>query len=143
MKQVICSGGFLMKNNKFLFGKRSKNKTWAAGMWDIVGGKALKNENPFYTLSREVYEETGVSVLNAELMTTMHIFDESKSGFFIYNIYMITSWQNKPVNCSKEHSELRWLSRKKLGKVNLALPEYLALIDNWMNDVKSGMHPVE
>jgi 8-oxo-dGTP pyrophosphatase MutT (NUDIX family) len=139
MKQIICAGGFLIKKKKFLFGKRSKKKTWAAGMWDIVGGKALKNENPFYTLSREVYEETGVSVLNAELMTTMHIFDESEAGFFIYHIYMITRWRNKPVNRTKEHTKLRWLTRKELEKENIALPEYLLLIDKWMDDIKNGM----
>jgi 8-oxo-dGTP pyrophosphatase MutT (NUDIX family) len=143
MKQVICAGGFIVKKNKFLFGKRSKKKTWAAGMWDLVGGKALKNENPFYTLSREVYEETGIVVLDAKLMSTLHIFDESTHDFFIYHIYMITQWRDKARNCSKEHSKLRYFSREKLGKIELALPEYLPLIDKWINDIYLGIENEE
>ncbi len=139
MKEIICAGGFLVKKDKFLFGKRSKKKTWAPGMWDIVGGKALKNENPLYTLSREVYEEAGVDVLDAELITTMHIFDKKDGSSFTYHIYMVTQWQNKPVNLTKEHTKLRWFSRDKLEKLNIALPEYLPLIDKWMDGIKTGL----
>lgn len=134
MKPVICAGGFLMKKNKLLLSKRSVKKGWAPGMWDIVGGKALKNENPFYTLAREVYEETGVKVLDALLLTTMHVLDEIESNFFIYHIYMITHWKNKPKNLTKEHSKLRWFTREKLEKLNVALPEYLRFFDKWLND---------
>lgn len=143
MTNIICAGGFLVKKNKFLFGKRSKKKSWAPGMWDIVGGKALKNENPIYTLSREVYEETGVNVLDAALMTTMRILDKTDGGFFTYHIYMITQWQNKPSNLTKEHTKLRWLTREKLGKLNLALPEYLPLLDKWNENIRTGFHAEE
>ncbi|MEO8416157.1 MAG: NUDIX domain-containing protein [Ginsengibacter sp.] len=143
MKPIICAGGFLVKKNKFLFGKRSKKKIWAAGMWDIVGGKSLKNENPLHTLNREVQEETGVNVLDAELMTTMNIYDEKDGGFFTYHIYMITQWQNKPVNLTKEHTELRWFTRDEIGKLNIALPEYVPLIDKWITNSKTGLHPGE
>lgn len=139
MTPLICAGGFIIKKNKFLFGKRSKKKTWAAGKWDLIGGKALKNENPFYTLRREVYEETGIIVLDAELMTTLHIFDEDEKDFFIYHIYRITHWRMKPRNLSKEHSKLKWLTRLELGEVDLALPEYLSLIDKWRNEVYLGI----
>lgn len=32
MEVISCIGGVLVKKNKFLFGKRSKKKTWVAGM---------------------------------------------------------------------------------------------------------------
>lgn len=143
MTNIICAGGFLVKKNKFLFGKRSKKKSWAPGMWDIVGGKALKNENPFYTLCREVFEETGVNVLDAELMTTMHIFDKKDGPFFTYHIYMVSQWRNKPVNLTKEHSKLGWFTRDKLEKLNIALPDYLPLIDKWIEGFKTGLHNEE
>ncbi|MEP6465017.1 MAG: NUDIX domain-containing protein [Parafilimonas sp.] len=132
MIKQVCSGGLLVKHNRFLFGKRSKNKLWAPGVWDIVGGKALKNEHPLYTLKREIYEETKVVVLNAELITSLNIYDESISEDFTYHIYMVTHWKNKAVNNSKEHSKLRWFKRKRLDNLQLALPEYLKLIDRWL-----------
>ncbi len=129
MCDVICSGGFLMKNNKFLFGKRSKNKGWAPGLWDIPGGKAFKDEHPIYTLKREIYEETKVVVMNAELLTTLEIFDDNLGNFFTYHIYIVTHWKKKAVNNSKEHTKIRWFSRNDLNKISLALPGYLGLID--------------
>ncbi len=133
MKNQVCSGGFLIKKNKFLFGKRSKKKSWAPGVWDIVGGKSLKNEHPFYTLRRETFEEIGVTVLNADLITSVDIMDESIHEYFKYHIYMVTHYKGKPFNCSKEHTKIRWFTREELNEVSIALPEYLVMIDNWIS----------
>ena len=130
MKENICVGGFLVKKKKFLFGKRSKKKTWAPGVWDIVGGHSLKNEHPLYTLQRETYEEFGVHVLNAELIRVTDVWDESVKGYFKYYIYLVIHYKGKPFNNSKEHSKIKWFTRKELGKVALAAPQYLELIDH-------------
>jgi 8-oxo-dGTP diphosphatase len=133
MSNIICVGGFFRKKNKYLFGKRSKKKSWAPGAWDIIGGKALKNEHPMYALAREVKEETGVQVLNAELISTIKVFDEHDMAYFLYHIYIITHWKNKPQNCSKEHTKLKWFTRDDLDKLKLAMPEYLRLLDEQMS----------
>ena len=130
MQQV--AGGFLMKKNKFLFGKRSKKKKWAPQTWDIVGGHSLKNEDPFDTMKRETYEEIGIVVLNARLLTSIEVMDESKHDFFKYHIYMITSWKGKPANCSDEHTKIKWFTKEELDTVNIAMPVYLQLIDDWL-----------
>lgn len=122
----------MVKKDKFLFGKRSKKKSWAPGMWDIVGGRSLKHEHPLLTMSRETFEEIGVKVLNAELLTATNVADDSKAGSFNYHIYMVTEYKGKPVNCSKEHSKIKWFTRKELDKISIALPQYLVLIDEWL-----------
>lgn len=130
MQQV--AGGFLMKKNKFLFGKRSKHKSWAPCTWDIVGGHSLKDEQPFDTLKRETHEEIGITVLHAKLLTVIDVPDESNGSTFKYYIYMITSWKGKPRNCSHEHTKIRWFTKAQLNKRKLALPDYLPLIDDWL-----------
>ncbi len=122
----------MVKKKKFLFGKRSKDKTWAPGMWDIVGGRSLKHEHPLLTMSRETFEEVGVKVLNAELLTCINVPDDSKAGSFNYHIYMITEYKGKPVNCSNEHTKIKWFTRKELSKITIALPQYLELLDDWL-----------
>ncbi len=117
MKRDVCSGAFLVKKNKFLFGKRSKKKSWAPGLWDIVGGRSKKKEDPYQTLQRETYEETGVKIKQAELMTSVNVVEKS-SGFFKYHIYMVTDYKGKPVNCSKEHTKLRWFTKDQLDNVS-------------------------
>lgn len=123
-----------MKKNKFLLGKRSEKKKWAPGAWDIVGGKGLKGENPLDTLKREAAEEIDISVLHAKLLVSVNIPDDSTSGAFIYHIYMITSWKAKPVNSSKEHTKIRWFTRKEMPDLQLALVLYLELIDSWLKE---------
>ncbi len=130
MQQV--AGGFLMKKNKFLFGKRTKKKKWAPHTWDIVGGHSLKDEDPFDTLKRETYEEIGIVVLNAKLLNVIHVPDESEHEFFMYHIYMITLWKGKPANCSDEHTKIKWFTRNELDTATIAMPVYLQLIDDWL-----------
>lgn len=125
-----------MKKNKFLFGKTSSKKSWAPKMWDIVGGHSERGESPFDTLKRETFEEIGVRVLNARLITSIDVLDEKDNEYFKYHIYMITAWKGKPSNRSEEHTKIRWFTRKKLGSVKIALNEYLPLLDNWLNDKK-------
>lgn len=138
MKIPVCAGGFLIKKNKFLFGKRSAKKTWAPKKWDIVGGHSLKGEKPLDTLKRETFEEIGVTVLNASLLKSIDVFDEKESEYFRYHIYMVTAWKGKPANCSDEHTKIDWFTRKKLDSINVALDEYLPLLDDWLNGDKNS-----
>lgn len=128
----VCVGGFLSKKNKFLFGKRSAKKLWAAKHWDIVGGHSKPGESLIDALKRETREEIGIKILSARLLTSLTVNDK-KSGDFEYHIYMITAWTGKPRNKSKEHTKIKWFTRKKLSKVKLALKEYLLIIDKWQN----------
>lgn len=129
----VCAGGFLVKKNKFLFGKRSKTKEWAPGLWDIVGGHSLKNEHPMFTLQRETFEETGVRVLNAELVMTADVIgNEEAAPLFKYYIYFITHFKGKAFNKTNEHTKLKWFTREELNDLPLALDEYLPLIDEWL-----------
>ena len=134
MKIQVCAGGFLMKKNKLLFGKRSPKKTWAPKKWDIVGGRSLKGEHPLETLKRETFEEIGVNVLSARLIKSLDVVDESKNGYFKYHIYMITSWRGQPSNCCDEHTKIKWFTKEQLSKEKIALNEYLTLLDDWFDD---------
>ena len=129
----VCAGGFLVKKNKYLFGKRSKTKDWAPGLWDIAGGRSLKNEHPLLTLQREILEETSARVMNAELLVTADVCRHSNGEpLFKYYIYMVTHFKGKVVNNSDEHTKLEWFTREELDKLAIALPAYLTLIDEWI-----------
>ncbi|MEO6550227.1 MAG: NUDIX hydrolase [Ferruginibacter sp.] len=134
MKKKICAGGFLMKEDKFLFGKRSGTKSWAPGVWDTIGGHAFKNEDVFEALKRESLEEIGIVVHSADLLSVMDVWDKSKNNFFSYYIYMITLWEGEPRNISDEHTEIAWFTRSQLDTISLALQEYPDLIDKWINN---------
>ena len=59
MKYTLC---FIVKDDRVLLLLREKapNK----GKWNGVGGKIEPNETPYESCIREVYEETGLTVIN-------------------------------------------------------------------------------
>lgn len=46
----------------FLVTRRSLDKSWAAGAWEVTGGGVRAGETPWQAICREVREETGLDV---------------------------------------------------------------------------------
>lgn len=53
-------------DGKFLITKRVMTKSWAPGWWEVSGGAAMAGETSKEAVMREVLEETGLDVSNAE-----------------------------------------------------------------------------
>ena len=53
-------------DGRFLITKRVMTKAWAAGWWEVSGGAAQAGETSKKAVIREVGEETGLDVSNAE-----------------------------------------------------------------------------
>lgn len=58
----------LIQNEKgeFLVTRRTMDKKWAAGQWEIPGGGSKAGETSFEAVCREVLEETGLDVSMCE-----------------------------------------------------------------------------
>lgn len=50
------------EEGKILVTRRSLDKKWAAGSWEIPGGGAALGETSFDAVKREVFEETGIRI---------------------------------------------------------------------------------
>ena len=53
-------------DGKFLITKRVETKAWAPGHWEVSGGAAQAGESSLEAVKREVLEETGIDVSDAE-----------------------------------------------------------------------------
>ena len=53
-------------DGKFLITRRKLDKEWAPGWWEVSGGAAQAGEESCEAVLREVKEETGLDVRNAE-----------------------------------------------------------------------------
>ena len=53
-------------DGKYLITKRVMTKAWAAGWWEVSGGAAIAGETSEEAVKREILEETGLDVTNAE-----------------------------------------------------------------------------
>jgi len=53
----ICAGGLLVRSNEILLAKRSADRAFYPGVWDVVGGHCAGKETPTDALLRELEEE--------------------------------------------------------------------------------------
>ena len=119
-----CAGGLLVRRNEILLAKRSPDRAFYPGVWDVVGGHCEENEVPTDALVRELEEETGVKALAFEEIGTLEEPQPAENGEANYHIFAVTAWTGEPRLLNAEHSELRWLSLDQALVLPLAHPRY-------------------
>ena len=80
------------KDGKFLITKRVKTKASAPGWWEVSGGAAMAGEESQDAIKREIREETGLDVNQAEgglAYTYKRINPEEKDNYFV-DVYRFT-----------------------------------------------------
>lgn len=98
---------FIVKDNKILLLKRSKNES-NTGAWSIPGGKLETPENPFEGLKREVAEETSlkINILNP---LRVHYF-QTEEGQTITLISFYCKYAGGEITLNEEHDEFKWVN---------------------------------
>ena len=74
-------------DGRFLITRRAMDKAWAPGWWEIPGGGVKAGETSFQAVCREVLEETGVDVSDAEGGYSFCYHRENKGQNYIVDIY--------------------------------------------------------
>ena len=79
-------GAVKRKDGKYLITKRSMDKEWAPGAWEIPGGGVRAGESSEDAVKREILEETGIDVSNADggyVFTYKRVNPEEKNNYFV------------------------------------------------------------
>ena len=76
-------------DGKFLITKRVMTKAWAPGCWEVSGGAAQAGEDSKDAVRREVLEETGLDVSNAEggFLFTYHRENPGEGDNYFVDVY--------------------------------------------------------
>lgn len=75
------------EEGKFLVTRRSLNKKWAAGGWEMPGGGAKSRETSEEAIQREVKEETNLDVQNGKMIYSYFNEDEKRHDNYFVDIY--------------------------------------------------------
>ena len=77
------------REGRFLITRRSFDKKWAAGWWEIPGGGVLAGESPVQAVKREVFEETGIDVhaYEPQLLYRYENVDLARGDNYINHIF--------------------------------------------------------
>jgi 8-oxo-dGTP diphosphatase len=121
-KPYIISVYAILRNEKgeFLLLRRSENSHSNPGKWDLPGGKLGQEETLGEAVAREVWEETGISIVPGEIAGYVTFeLPEKKVIAIVYNEgYVIAD-----VKLSYEHTEYAWISLENILEMN-TLPAY-------------------
>ena len=103
--EVDVVAGILWRGDRFLAVRRPQGKP-LAGYWEFPGGKVEAGEDFLTALARELREELGVSVQEAELLQEkQHEYDHLKVRL---HFFRVNSFSGAPV--SLEGQTLAWLT---------------------------------
>lgn len=112
-KPYIVSVYAALRNEKgeFLLLKRSENSHSNPGKWDLPGGKLSRGELLKDAVVREVWEETGISIVLGEIAgyVTFELPDKKVIAIIYDGGYVIAD-----VKLSYEHVEHAWSSLENI-----------------------------
>ncbi|WP_164120986.1 NUDIX hydrolase [Sharpea azabuensis] len=76
---------------KYLITRRTLDKKWAAGQWEIPGGGVSAGETSMQALQREVSEETGldISLAQSDLIYSYKNIDLKRGDNYFVDMYLI------------------------------------------------------
>lgn len=82
-------GVIVRTDGRFLITKRVMTKAWAPGWWEVSGGAAMAGEDSMTAVMREVKEETGldVSQANGKLMFTYRRDNPGEGDNYFVDVY--------------------------------------------------------
>jgi len=109
---ILATVCHILKGQKLLLQKKSKG-LFGADKWNGVGGKIKQDETPEETVKREVFEETGLKIMNIQSHGILNFyFGDRKELDWIVHVFSTKSFEGKP-RPSKE-GVLRWFAFKEI-----------------------------
>lgn len=79
-------------DGKYLITKRAMDKAWAPGWWEVSGGGVMAGESSYEAIKREVFEETGLDISNAEggFLFDYHRENPGEGDNYFVDVYRFT-----------------------------------------------------
>jgi 8-oxo-dGTP diphosphatase len=130
---IEVSIGLIRDNEaRFLITKRPKTATQPS-LWEFPGGKLEANESPLSALKREILEEVGLQVVEADYMTQIisHVGERNELKKLVLHVYLVHEFSGT-ASCRELQTGMQWVALSELK--NYEFPEanqhILSILDN-------------
>ena len=121
--QVQVVAAVIVKENKYLLGKRAEWKKSAPGYWCPVSGGIEPGETESQAVVREVFEEIGCEAKVLRKITEFNTHDgKGRIHWWLTEII-----SGEPYLKNDEHSELGWFTVSEMEKLDKVFAEDLEL----------------
>ena len=119
---VHAVAGIICRHNKLLIAQRPEGKPYS-GYWEFPGGKIEANETGLAAIKRELHEELGIDVMQAEcILEHQHTYPDK---IVFLQIFHITHFTGVPHG--KENQLLQWTTLAELPSFPLLQGNYALL----------------
>lgn len=119
--KLEVSGCFCFFEGKFLLLKRQESKP-QGGTWCLPAGKKESEETPIETAIREVYEETGLKLIPAEMEKVGSYYIKHDQGDLVFHTFSHKLLQFPELTVdATEHIEHKWVNFTDLDDLELII----------------------
>ena len=120
------------KHGQYFIAKRPK-ETHQGGLWEFPGGKVESNETVLEALKRELFEEIGITLIQADPLIQIHHNYSDKS--VLLDVWRISTFSGKAFG--KEGQETCWINKNEFPlysfpAANLPIIKAVQLPDKYM-----------
>jgi 8-oxo-dGTP diphosphatase len=111
---IVVAGALFDRDGRVLIAERPPGKHMA-GRWEFPGGKVARDESPEQALRRELSEELGVEVAQADfVMELVHTYPDREVQL---RFYVVESFVGEPQ--ALDGQRLRWLMPAELDHADI------------------------
>lgn len=114
LETTLC---YIFKNNEILMLYRNKKENDVhEGKWNGLGGKLEQGETPLQCVLREVYEESGLRLINTTLIGACYYPNFNNSEELMY-VYLSDEFEGQISECNE--GDLYWKAKDEIMALNL------------------------
>lgn len=113
----------IINNNKVLLVKRARKPY--INTWTFPSGYSSYAEHPLDTLGREVKEETGLTIVSAELINILQSFDDLRNLGNLEIFYKVTEFKGSIMTDKMENKDIQWFQLDNLPQMGWATHRHI------------------
>lgn len=135
---LVSAAALFNKEGLLLLAERPKSRK-LAGLWELPGGKIEAYETPEVALCRELKEELGIVVKEADLTPFAFISHDLPDAHLLMPIFTLYEWEGIPKGC--EEQRLQWVDEETLFTLPMPDPD-LPLRSRLADLIRSGRRTI-
>ena len=109
---LVAAAALVRSDGRLLLAQRPEGKPMA-GLWEFPGGKVEAGESPQHALTRELKEELGLTVTEADMSAFSFASHAYDSFHLLMPVFLVRKWGGELE--AREGQQLAWVSAEEIG----------------------------
>lgn len=135
-KEITAQKAVLRQGDEYLILLRANTEKAFPGLWDFPGGKLEQGEDPYKSVEREVFEETGLRIKAITVQATFESSLGSVPVHFVLYAAHIETGDLAHIIIGEEHAACKLATAAEI----LRLPNIMPYMEAYLTGQKTFSH---